>query len=191
VLRASAAISHSHRRPNPINRPHRSHYRASHAAAPPIPRRSASSKRLFASASRCEKPYLFFYPHFAIPSALRAAGASRYPAPKERECRVRSRDDGGPEPRPARSTPGEPGRAADRQAFASLSCPTDRQVLHNPHVGRPGFLVSMSIHTAPPFRLGGVRACFSHRDVKDHPHYPDILSFSTSRMSKFCELRRN
>src|SRR5271166_6170923 len=26
-----------------------------------------------------------FYPHFAIQSALRAAGASRYPAPKERE----------------------------------------------------------------------------------------------------------
>ena len=38
----------------------------------------------------------------------------------------------GPQPRPARSTPGEPGRAADRQAFASLSCPTHRQVLRNP-----------------------------------------------------------
>ena len=33
---------------------------------------------------------------------------------------VRSRDDGRAQPRPARSTPGEPGRAADRQAFASL-----------------------------------------------------------------------
>ena len=27
----------------------------------------------------------------------------------------------GPQPRPARATPGEPGRAAHRQAFASLS----------------------------------------------------------------------
>src|SRR5271157_1981151 len=52
----------------------------------------------------------------------------------------------GPQPRPARSTPGAPGRAADRQAFASLSYPANRQVLRNPHVGRPGFLVSMSIH---------------------------------------------
>ena len=32
---------------------------------------------------------------------------------------VRSRDDGRAQSRPARSTPGEPGRAADRQAFAA------------------------------------------------------------------------
>src|SRR5271157_86294 len=58
----------------------------------------------------------------------------------------------GPQPRPARSTPGEPGRAADRQVFASLSYPTNRQVLRNPHVGRPGFLVlarfARALHTA-------------------------------------------
>ena len=84
TLRTLGAISRSHRRPIPSNPPHRCHHRHSHPAAPPIPRRNASSKRLFASASRCEKPYLF-YPHFAIPSALRAAGASRSPAPKERE----------------------------------------------------------------------------------------------------------
>src|SRR5271157_5256392 len=60
----------------------------------------------------------------------------------------------GPQPRPARSTAGEPGRAADRQAFASLSYPTDRQVLRNPHVGRPGFLVSMSIHPRTAVRRG-------------------------------------
>ena len=60
----------------------------------------------------------------------------------------------GPQPRPARSTPGEPGRAADRQAFASLSYPTDRQVLRNPHVGRPGFLVSMSTHPRTAVRRG-------------------------------------
>ena len=53
------AISRSHRRPIPSNPPHRCHHRHSHPAAPPIPRRNASSKRLFASASRCEKPYLF------------------------------------------------------------------------------------------------------------------------------------
>ena len=125
---------------------------------------------------------------------------------------VRSRDDGRAQSRPARSTPGEPGRAADRQAFAawfqrrsqlrgawgrrpkgdaprseagaggslavssptpatpllspakirelnhaafaSLSYPTDRQVLRNPHVGRPGFLVSMSIHPRTAARPG-------------------------------------
>jgi len=60
----------------------------------------------------------------------------------------------GPEPRPARSTPGEPDRAAHRQAFASLSYPTNRQVLRNPHVGRPGFLVSMSIHPRTALRHG-------------------------------------
>src|SRR5208337_377041 len=59
-----------------------------------------------------------------------------------------------PESCPARSTPGEPGRAADRQAFASLSYPTNREVLRNPHVGRPGFLVSMSIHPRAAFRRG-------------------------------------
>src|SRR5208282_3552372 len=60
----------------------------------------------------------------------------------------------GPEPRPARSTTGEPGRAADRQAFASLSYPANRQVLRNPHVGRPGFLVSTSIRPRTAVRRG-------------------------------------
>src|SRR5271157_3692183 len=59
-----------------------------------------------------------------------------------------------PESRPARSTPGEPGRVADRQTFASLLYLTDRQVLRNPHVGRPGFLVSMSIHPRTAVRRG-------------------------------------
>jgi hypothetical protein len=45
----------------------------------------------------------------------------------------------GPQPRPARSTPGELGRAADRQAsFASLSYLTHRQVLRNPHIAKEG-----------------------------------------------------
>src|SRR5271157_5691955 len=60
----------------------------------------------------------------------------------------------GPESRPARSTPGELGRVADRQAFASLSYPTHRQVLGNPHGGRPGFLVSVSTHPRTPVRRG-------------------------------------
>jgi hypothetical protein len=45
--------------PIQINRSRHSHYDHSPRRAPPIPRRIASSKRLFASASRCEKPYLF------------------------------------------------------------------------------------------------------------------------------------
>src|SRR5271157_5929512 len=60
----------------------------------------------------------------------------------------------GPESRPARSTAGELGRAADRQAFASLSYPTNRQVLRNPHVGRPGFPVPISIHPRTAVRRG-------------------------------------
>ncbi len=60
----------------------------------------------------------------------------------------------GPQPRPASSTPGEPGRAADRQALASLSYPTHRHVLRNPQVGRPGFVVSMSIHPRTAVRSG-------------------------------------
>ena len=60
----------------------------------------------------------------------------------------------GSQPRPARSTPGEPGRAANRQAFASLSYPTDRQVVRNPHVGRPGFLMSTGLHPRTAVRRG-------------------------------------
>ena len=45
-------------------------------------------------------------------------------------------------------------RELNHDAFASLSYPTDRQVLRNPHVGRPGFLVSMSIHPRTAARPG-------------------------------------
>src|SRR5208337_3739461 len=44
----------------------------------------------------------------------------------------------GPQPPPARSTPGEPGRAAHRPALASLSYLTHRQVLRNPHIAKEG-----------------------------------------------------
>ncbi len=60
----------------------------------------------------------------------------------------------GPQPRSARSTPGEPGRAADRQVFASLSYLTHRQVVRHPHVERPGFLVSTSRHPRTAVRRG-------------------------------------
>jgi hypothetical protein len=46
-----------------------------------------------------------FYPHFAIPSALRAAGASRYPAPKESEW---PRSLSGPRSGPHRARPDQP-----------------------------------------------------------------------------------
>ena len=45
-------------------------------------------------------------------------------------------------------------RELNHAAFASLSYPTDRQVVRNPHVGRPGFLVSMSIHPRTAARPG-------------------------------------
>ena len=45
-------------------------------------------------------------------------------------------------------------RELNHAAFASLSYPTDRQVLRNPHVGRPGFLVSMSRHPRTAARPG-------------------------------------
>src|SRR5271157_6383609 len=45
-------------------------------------------------------------------------------------------------------------RVSNHAAFACLSYPTNRQVLRNPHVGRPGFLVSMSIHPRTAVRRG-------------------------------------
>src|SRR5271157_2010904 len=60
----------------------------------------------------------------------------------------------GPQPRSARLTAGAPARAADRQAFANLSYPTERQVVRNRHVGRPGFLASMSTHPRTAVRRG-------------------------------------
>src|SRR5271157_1034315 len=96
-----------------------------------------------------------FYPHFASQSALRAAGGQPLSGTQgKRVATFALVTTVGPQPRPARSTPREPGRAADREAFASLSYPTNRQVLRNPHVERPGFLVSMSIHPRTAVRPG-------------------------------------
>jgi hypothetical protein len=87
----------------------------------------------------------------------------------------------GPEPRPARSTPGEPGRAADRQAFASLSYLANRQVVRNPDVGRPGFLVSMSIHPRTAVRRGRCACLLLTANCKDFSHDPHILSLRQGR----------
>ena len=78
--------------------------------------------------------------------------ALRHPRKKSRD--VRSRDDDRAQPRSARSTPGEAGRAANRQAFARLSYPANRQFLRNRHDGRPAFLVSTSIHPRTAVRPG-------------------------------------
>src|SRR5271157_3038591 len=75
----------------------------------------------------------------------------------------------GPQPRPARSTPGEPGRAANRQALASLSCPANRQVLRNPHVGQPGFL-SVNEHT-PAHR----RSAWATRGLASQTELPKMV----------------
>ena len=83
----------------------------------------------------------------------------------------------GPEPRPARSTPGEPGRAADRQAFASLSYLTHQQVLRNPHVGRPCLPLSMSIHPRTAVRRGRHAGLLLIRIAKDPPHDPDNIIY--------------
>src|SRR5271157_67529 len=84
----------------------------------------------------------------------KAAGPAPFWHQRMRLAHVRSRDDGRARTASCQITPGEPGRAADRQAFASLSYPTHRQVVRNPHVGRSGFLVSMSIHPRTAVRRG-------------------------------------
>src|SRR5271165_782938 len=96
-----------------------------------------------------------FYPHFAIQSAFQSGRGQPLSATQGKRVDTFALvTTVGPQSRSARSTPGEPGRAANRQALASLSYPTDRQVLRNPHVGRPGFLVSMSIHPRTAVRRG-------------------------------------
>jgi len=95
----------------------------------------------------------------------------------------------GLEPRPARSTPGEPGRAADRQAFGSLSYPANRQVLRNPHVGRPGFLVSMSKHPRTAVRPGRC-ACLLLTPNCQRPSAQSRHTQFTTRLPESCECLR-
>jgi hypothetical protein len=60
----------------------------------------------------------------------------------------------------ASSTPATPfvsparSRELNHAPVASLSFPTDRQVLCDPHLGRPGSVVSMSIHPRTAVRCG-------------------------------------
>ena len=56
-------------------------------------------------------------------------------------------------------------RELNHAAFASLSHPTDRQVVRNPHVGRPGFLVSTSIHPRTSARPGRHAGLLSHTEL--------------------------
>ncbi len=70
-------------------------------------------------ATRC---YVFgpFYPHFAIQSAFQSGRGQPLSATQgKRVATFALVTTVGPQPRPARSTPGEPGRAADRQACAA------------------------------------------------------------------------
>src|SRR5271157_3329681 len=61
-----------------------------------------------------------FYPHFAIQSAFQSGTGQPLSATQgKRVATFALVTTVGPQPRPARSTPGEPGRAADRQAFAA------------------------------------------------------------------------
>src|SRR5208337_906229 len=53
-----------------------------------------------------------------------------------------------PQPRAVRSIRGEPGSAANRQAFASPCCLAFPQGLHDPHLRRVGFRVSKTTHAA-------------------------------------------
>ena len=90
------------------------------------------------------------------------------------------------------STPGTPLlspaeiRELNHAAFASLSYPTNRQVLRNPHVWQPGFFMSMSIHPHTTFGVGDTRTCFSQRIRKDRtgPNLrsgPSVFSMSPNR----------
>src|SRR5271157_4017238 len=59
-----------------------------------------------------------FYPHFAIPSAWESGrGQSLSGTQGTSVATFAPGTTVGPQPRSARSTPGEPGRAADRQVF--------------------------------------------------------------------------
>src|SRR5208337_2817403 len=73
----------------------------------------------------------------------------------------------GPQPQPARSTSGEPGPAAARPAFASRSYRTARQLVRKRHAGRPGFLVSMSLHPRTALRPGRHAGLFLTPNCQD------------------------
>ena len=87
----------------------------------------------------------------------------------------------GPQPRPARSTSGEPGPAAARPAFASRSYRTARQLVRKRHAGRPGFLVSMSLHPRTALRPGRHAGLLLTPNCQEGRLDPDIPSLRQSR----------
>ncbi len=83
----------------------------------------------------------------------------------------------GPEPRAVQSIRGEPGSAANRQAFASPYYLAIPQELHDPHFRQIDFRMSKNTRAARrPFASAAARACVSHQIAKNPPHEPDILS---------------
>jgi len=123
-----------------------------------------------------------FYPHFAIRSALRAAGASRYPAPQEREWpRSLSWRRSGPN----RVLPDQPRvNLAALRTVKLLPAFLTRLIDKSCAIRMSGGQVSScqwAYTRAPPFGVGDTRACFSHRIAKDGRHDPDIPSLRQCR----------
>ena len=129
-----------------------------------LPRRAPTGERL--PKSRNFAPFWAILPPFCHPFGFESDRGQPVSASQgKRVATFALVTTDGPQPRPARSTPGEPGRAADRQAFASLSYPAHRQVLRNPHVGRPGLLV-FNEHTPAHRRSAwAVRVPASHSEL--------------------------
>src|SRR5271166_5682465 len=75
-----------------------------------------------------------------------------------------------------RSIRGEPGRAANRQAFPSSPYQAILHGLLDRQIERISFRVSTNTHRAPLRGLSDARAFTSYRIGKEHPHDPDILS---------------
>jgi hypothetical protein len=95
-----------------------------------------------------------------------------------RLAHVSSLDDGPAPTASCQIDPGESCRTAERQASASLSYPANRQVLPNPHVGRPGFLLVIRwllFSRRPPGPAGSGRA-------QTLPHW--LLPDTDSRFGK-------
>src|SRR5208337_3264086 len=76
---------------------------------------------------------------FLLHISYKTAGPASFWHQGMRLAHVRSLDDGPAPTASCQIDPGESCRTAERQASASLSYPANRQVLPNPHVGRPGF----------------------------------------------------
>ena len=98
----------------------------------------------------CRLRFLLRFATFPATYQLRVGYKAAGPAPfwhqRMRLAHGRSLDEGPARIVSCQINPGEAGRAANRQAFASPSYSANRQVSRNPRVGRPRFLRSMSLH---------------------------------------------